>query len=150
MSGAVLRPAGFGAIALLSVPAEAESLFSRFEYHSFSSGVLPIILMVLAAIILTWQLRKKIRQQAASAPEEARRSPQERRLHRLSLLFIATPMIYAVLLEADLIFPVFAMLAAQAAVLIGLRALGLPLGWRLAGILPASLLSLVAGEIVAS
>jgi hypothetical protein len=141
---------GFGAPVLISVPAEAGSLFSRFEYHSFWSDVLPIILMVLVAIIVTWQLLKKIRRQAATAPEEARRSPQERRLHRLSVLFIAAPLIYGALLDDDLMLPLFAMLAAQAVVLIGLRMLDLPLGWRLVCILPAALISFIVGELVAS
>jgi len=35
------------------------------------------------------------------------------------------------LLDDDLVLPLFAMLAAQTVVLIGLRALGLPFGWRL-------------------
>jgi hypothetical protein len=135
---------------ILSVRAEAASLFSRFEYHSFWSDVLPIILMVVLAIIVTWQLRKKIRQHAASAPQEARRSLQEQRLHRLPLLFIVAPMIYAILLEVDLVLPVFAMLAAQSVVMTGLRALRLPLGWRLACILPVGLLSILAGALVAS
>jgi hypothetical protein len=140
----------FVAPSILSVRTEAASLFSRFEYHSFWSDVLPIILMVVLAIIVTWQLRKKIRQHAASAPQEGRRSPQEQRLHRLSLLFIVAPMIYAILLEVDLVLPVVAMLAAQSVVMTGLRALGLPLGWRLACILPVGLLSILAGALVAS
>jgi hypothetical protein len=138
------------ALVLLSARADAASLLSRFEYHSFWGDVLPIILMVFVATVVTWQLRKKIRQQLASAPAEARRSPQERRLHLLSLLLIAAPMIYAFLLEVDLVLPVVVMLAAQVVVLIGVRALGLPFGWRLACILPAGLFSLLAGALAAS
>jgi flagellar biosynthesis protein FlhB len=120
--------AASAALVLLSPRAEAASFFSRFEYHSFWSDVLPIILMAVAAIFMAWQLRKKIRQQQASAPPEARRSREERRLHRLSLLFIVAPMVYAFLLEVDLVFPVLAILTTQSVVLPGLRALGLPFG----------------------
>lgn len=147
---AALRSAVFVVPVLLWSPAKAESLLSRFEYHSFWSDVLPIIFMVGLGIILTWQLRKKIRRQLASAPQEARRSPHERRLHRMSLLLIAVPMIYAVVFDVDLVFPVVAMLASQSVVLTGSRALGLPFGWRLACILPAGILSLFVGAYFAS
>jgi NADH:ubiquinone oxidoreductase subunit 3 (subunit A) len=149
-SFAAALTAVFIALIILSERANAASLFSRFEYHSFWSDVLPIILMVVLAIVVTWLLRKKIRRQVASGPQEARRSPQERRLHRLSLLLIVVPMIYVVLFDVDLLFPVFAMLAVQSVVLIGSRVLGLPFGWRLACILPAGLLSILAGACVAS
>jgi hypothetical protein len=144
------RSAVIIALLLLSTHADAASIFARFEYHSFWSDVLPIIVMIVVATLATWQLRKKIRQQVASAPPEARRSPQEQRLHLLSVLLTAAPMMYPFLLEIDLLFPVLAILATQAAVLIGLRALAVPFSWRLACILPAGLLSLFAGAVAAS
>jgi hypothetical protein len=45
---------------------------------------------------MTWQLCEKVQQLAASAPPEARPSPQERRLHHLSLFLIVAPTIRAV------------------------------------------------------
>jgi len=145
-----VRLGGLAVLFLYSAPAAAESFFSRFQYRSFSSDVLPIILMCTVAIVATWWLRKKIRRSAASAPKESLRSPQERRLHNLSRFFIIAPVLYSFFLNVDLVFPVFALLWTQGAVLIGLRALGMPFRWRLACILPVGLLSVVAGEIVAS
>src|SRR5205823_3387549 len=89
-------------IILLSARAYAASFVSQFEYHSFWSDILPIILMAGLAIVVTWRLRKWIRQQVALAPPEANRNPRERRLHRLSLVLIAAPMFSAFLLEVDL------------------------------------------------
>jgi hypothetical protein len=106
--------------------------------------------MAVVAIVVTWQLLKKIRQQAASAPQEARRNPQERRLHLLSTLLIAAPIFYAYLFEADLFLPVVAILMAQTVALVALRALGLPFWWKLLGILPAGLLSIIAGAFAVS
>ncbi len=133
-----------------SACAEAASLISRFEYHSFWADILPIFVMLVIAVIGTWLLRKKIRQQVAAAPPEARRSLPERRLHRLSLIFLAAPMIYALLLDADLLFPFFAMLAIQTMILTGLRALGVSFEWRLYFIAVAALLSIIAGAMIAS
>jgi hypothetical protein len=135
---------------LLSARAYAASLISQFEYHSFWSDILPIILMAGLAIVVTWRLRKWTRQQVALAPPEANRNPRERRLHRLSLVLIAAPMFYAFLFESDLFLPFLAVLAAQAVALAALRALGLPFGWRLFSILPVGLLSVLAGAFALS
>jgi hypothetical protein len=131
-------------IILLSTRAYAASFLSQFEYRSFWSDILPIILMAGLAIVVTWRLRKWIRQQAALTPPEANRNPRERRLHRLSLVLIAAPMFYAFLFEVDLFLPFFAVLTAQAVALAFLRALGLPFGLRLFSILPVGLLSMLA------
>jgi NADH:ubiquinone oxidoreductase subunit 3 (subunit A) len=144
------RSAVIIALVLLSERADAASIASRFEYHSFWRDALPIILMAVVATVATWQLRKKIRQQVASAPPEARRNPRERRQHYLSILFITAPMMYAFALDVDLVFPVLAIVATQTVVLTGLRALGLSFRWRLACILPASLLALLTGVLVPS
>jgi hypothetical protein len=131
----------------LVVPASAEaaSIFSNYEFHSFRRDVLPVLLMALAGIVVAWQLRKKIRQQSVSAPPYALRSPQEQRLHNLSLLSVIAPLFYAVLFEADLIAPFITILVAQSVGLAASRVLGLPFGWRLFSILPVSLLSVLAG-----
>jgi len=138
------------ALVLLSTRAEAESFFSRFEYRSFWWDVLPIIVMSVVAVVVTWLLVRKILQQAASAPPEAIRSPQERLLHLLSLPFIAGPMFYAYLFDVDLMFPVFAIMVVQTLVLMGARVVRLPFDWKLACILPAGVLSIFAAELVAS
>lgn len=132
-------------VLMLPAPSEAASLFSNFEYRSFWRDVLPLILIATVVIFVTWQLRKKIRRQSASAPPEAFRSPQQKRLYRLSLLFITAPMLYAILFEVDLMLPLGAMLVAPSLGLIALRILGLTGGWRLFSILPVSLLSMLAG-----
>jgi len=114
------------------------------------SDVLPIIVIAVVVIIVSRQLRRKIQQNAASIPPEAFRSPQQRLLGLSSLLFIALPMGYAILFDDDLMLPAFAIMAVQSLVLVGTRLLGLPFGWRLACILPAGLLSILAAALVAS
>lgn len=144
------RLAGFAALFLLSTPVKAQSFVSSFEYHSFWSDVLPIILMAALAVIAMWFFRRKVRKQLASAPKEALRSPQERCRHRLSLFFIAAPMFYPILFDASAVFTLLGMLMTQSFVTVGSRALRLPFRWRIVCILPASLLSIFVGELIAS
>lgn len=133
---------------VLSSRAEAATIFERFEYHSFWSDALPIILMVALAIGATIFLRRRIRQQQASAPADSRRNERQRAFHRLSLLFIVAPLLYGYILDVDLVFPILAILTAQPVLMSASRPLKSRFGLRMLCILPVAVIAWAIGELV--
>ncbi len=146
----VARATIFSALVVLSVNAQAASIISNFEYHSFWTDVLPIVVMGVVAIIAQWKVRKRVRQQIAVAPRHPLRNSHESRLHRLSLLLMVAPIVYAIGFEIDWLIPFGGMMLLQSAISIGWHALGLPTRWQPLIIFFAGLLSISLGSVAAS
>jgi hypothetical protein len=140
----------FTAWIVLSSRSEAASIYERFEYHSFWSDVFPIIIMVALAIGVGTYGRRLIRQQVASAPRDARRNKRERLFHRLSLLFIAAPLVYGFVVDDDLLFPLVLMLAAMSLLMVASRPLKSRFGLRLLCIPPAGLIAFAVGKLAST
>jgi hypothetical protein len=99
----------------------------------------------IASLFAYLLMRRHVRKQLLVAPQGSLRSPRQRQMHWLSLLLLALPLGYVILVDGEWFWPAFIVLWVQAGSMLALRLVGVRFAVRVWLLIPVSVASLFIG-----
>jgi len=101
----------------------------------------------IVSLLAYFLMRRHVRKQVLAAPKASFRSPQQRLMHWSSLLLLALPLGYVILINGEPFWAVFCVLWVQAGSMLALRLVGVRFAVRVWLLIPVAVASLFFGAV---
>jgi hypothetical protein len=101
----------------------------------------------IVSLLAYFLMRRHVRQQLPTAPKASLRSPRQRLMHWSSLLLLALPLGYVILVNDKPFWAVFCVLWVQAGSMLALRLVGVRFTVRVWLLIPVAVASLFFGAV---